>query len=187
MLKVTDLRIGKFIELDNAPFEVLEYSHSKLGRGGAIVKTKLRNLRTGATIDKTFKGQERVEEASLSSSSCQYLYSDAQEFYFMDLGNFNQFTISRESLGNKTNFLKEGDNIDVTFLDDKEPININLPIKVNFKITETEPGVKGDTASSATKEAIIETGFKLHVPLFIKIGDVIKIDTRTGDYLERVN
>ncbi len=186
MLKVTGLKAGKFIVLGGLPFEVLESSHSKLGRGGAIVKTKLKNLKTGAVLEKNFKGQEKIEEAYLDFKTAQYLYSDNTSFYFMDKDNFNQFSISKEIIGQNEKFLKPGSDIDITFSEGK-PINIKLPIKIDFKITETEPGVKGDTASSATKEATIETGFKLQVPLFIKQGDTIKVDSRTGVYIERVS
>lgn len=185
MLKVTDLRPGKLISIDKVPFEVLSYSHSKLGRGGAIIKVKLRNLKTNTIIDKTFKGDERVEEAQLNTIKSQFLYLSGESLHFMDSQTFNQFSVNKDKLGNKTNFLKEGSEVDVVF-SGKEPLSVNLPIKVDFKITETEPGVKGDTASAATKEAVIETGFRFQAPLFIKIGDVVKIDTRTGKYLERV-
>lgn len=186
MLKVADLKTGKFVKIDDIPFEVLEYFHTKIGRGGAIVKTKLRNLKTGNVIEKTFKGQEKIEEASMSFNSCQFLYSDGEEYFFMDNKTFNQFFLKKDILGASINFLKEGDNINVTFLE-KEPMNIDLPIKVDFKVTEAQPGVKGDTASSATKEVEIETGFRLQAPLFIKVGDIIRIDTRNGKYVERVS
>ena len=185
MLKVTDLKAGKYITIGGSPFEVLEYSHAKLGRGGAIVKTKLKNLKTGAVLEKNFKGQEKIEEASLNFKSSQFLYADDDNFYFMDQNNFNQFSIPKEIIGRNANFLKSGGTIEITFLYEK-PINIKLPIKIDFKISETEPGVKGDTASAATKEAAIETGFRLQVPLFIKTGDIIRVDTRSGDYIERV-
>lgn len=185
MLKPTELKIGKFINLDKMPYEILEYSHSKLGRGGAIIKTKLKNLKTGAIIDKTFKGQEKIAEAALSVKPSQFLYKTNEAFYFMDSSNFSQFSLTRDKIGLSERFLKEGLNLEVLF-SDKEPISIKLPIKADFRVKDTEPGVKGDTASAATKEAAIETGFKLQAPLFIKAGDIIRIDTRDGSYIERV-
>ena len=185
MIKVTDLRQGRLISLNNLPHEILSYSHSKLSRGGAIVKTKLKNLKSGSIIDKTFKGEERVLETQLDFANCQFLYSSGEDYYFMDSKSFNQFSLSRAKLNNKASFLKEGSEIKIAF-QDNEPISINLPIKINFEVTDTEPGVRGNTASQATKKAVIETGFKLQVHLFIKKRDIIKIDTRDGRYLERV-
>lgn len=184
MLKVTDLRAGKFIILGNNPCEVLEYSHTKLGRGGAIVKTKLKNLKSGATIDRTFKGQEKIEEASLSLVTSQFLYHQNPKFYFMNSKTFNQFSLNENKIGKDKNFLKEGSEVDVLF-SRNEPISIKLPVKIKYRIKHTEPGVKGNTQSTATKEAVIETGFKLQVPLFIKEDDSIIVDTRNGEYVER--
>lgn len=184
MLKVTDLKVGRFINIGGNPYEVLEYSHSKVARGGAIVKTRLKDLKSGSTIDKTFKGQEKIDEASLNTISCQYLYRDGASFCFMDSKNFNQFSLGENKIGKDKNFLKEGFEIDVLFFQN-EPISIKLPIKIKYKIKKTEPGVKGNTASTATKEAVIETGFSIQVPLFIKEGDSVIIDTRTGKYVER--
>jgi len=184
MLRVTELKEGKFILLGSVPYEVLEYTHSKLGRGGAIVKTKLKDLKSGTIIDRIFKGQEKIEEASLTTLPSQYLWSDGSSSYFMDSGTFNQYSLSEEKIGSKKDFLKEGLEIEVLF-SGKEPISIRVPIKVKYKVKSAEPGVKGDTAGAATKEATIETGFKIQVPLFIKEGDTIIVDTRTGKYVER--
>jgi len=185
MLRITELKAGEFISLNNKPYEILHCAHQSIGRGAGIVKTKLRDLKTAAIIEKTFKGQDRIEEASLELIPCQFIYRRSNEFYFMDSKNFEEFCLSKSRIGSKDKFLKEEINLEAVFTD-KEPVSMNLPIKLDFEVTDTEPGVKGDTAGAATKEATIETGFKLQVPLFIKKGDIIKIDTRTGKYFGRV-
>lgn len=185
MLKITDLKAGKIILLEGSIYEVLEYSHTKLGRGGAIVKVKIKDLKNGTIIEKTLKGQEKIEEANLEVVPCQFLYSSGNNFYFMNSKTFDQFSLPENKIGYKKNFLNEGANVEVLFLGG-EPINIKLPIKMDFKVIEAEPGVKGDSASAVTKEVVIETGFKLQAPLFIKKGDIIKVDTRSGEYLERI-
>jgi elongation factor P len=184
MLNISDLKIGTKIIYNNAPCEIIYTEHSKLGRGGSILRTKIKNLIDGSTVEKTFAGAEKVDEAELQMKKAQYLYSDEEKCYFMDGTDFEQFEILKKQIGAKIKFLKEGENIDILYFDDA-PINIQLPIKIKFKITYTEPGFKGNTTSTALKPATIETGAQINVPLFIKENDEIIIDTRTGQYVER--
>jgi elongation factor P len=186
MLKSTELRVGKYVLIDGFTFEILDYTHKKLARGGAIVKTKIRNLESGEIIEKTFKSQDKIKEADLNFVKCQFLYASDSEYNFMNSSDFSQFTLSKKLLGNKINYLVEGSTVDVVFTGSK-PIGINLPVKVAFKVTQAQPGVKGDTQSAATKEIMVETGFKLQAPLFINKGDSVIIDTRDGKYIERAS
>jgi len=191
MFTINDLKIGTKIIYNNEPHVVIFAQHSKLGRGGGIMRTKLRNLISGTIIEKTFAGAEKLEEAELETKKAQYLYNDTINFYFMDSTDFEQFSLSKNQLQEATKFLKEGNEIDIIYLPAGEagfqdkPINVGLPIKIAFEVTYTEPGFRGNTASTATKPATIETGAQVQVPLFIKTGDKIVIDTRTGQYVER--
>lgn len=186
MLSITHLKTGTKITMEGQPYEVLSYQHSKQGRGGAVVRTKLRNLMTGATLDKTFQGSDKIDEASLSHKDASYLYRDADDFLFMDDTSFEQFTIKETQIGDQAHYLVEGTKTTILYYDDL-PINIELPIKMDFKVTDAPPGVKGNTASGATKSVKIETGISVSVPLFIKTGDRIRLDTRTGQYIERAS
>lgn len=184
MLGINDLKTGTKILLNNEPHEVLNYQHSKQARGGGIMRTKLKNMVSGAIIDKTFKGNDKLEPAEVQRSKAQYLYQDADKYVFMDNGSYEQHPIGENIISEKVDFLKEGLEVDLVLFDSK-PIGIELPIKVSYKITETEPGIKGDTAQGGTKTATIETGAKVNVPLFINQGDHIVVDTRDGRYVER--
>jgi len=184
MLGITDLKTGTAIVYENAPHVVLKYEHSKMGRGGAVMRTKLRNLITGSQFDITFKGSDKFDEANLQKRACSFLYADGSEFAFMDSTSFEQFNLSKEDLGDKINFLKEGAEVSILFYDEK-PVSVELPIKMEFEITHTEPGVKGDTATGGSKPATIETGATITVPLFVKTGDVIRVNTVEGTYVER--
>lgn len=184
MLSITDLKTGTAFEFENQPYTVVYSEHSKLGRGGAIMRTKIKNLLTGAIIDRTFKGNESFGEVDLERKKAQYLYQENDIYYFMDATSFEQFEIEGAKIGIGKNYLKEGLNVDVVYYKD-EPINVELPIKLPLEITYTEPGFKGDTVSSTTKPATLETGAEINVPLFIKIGDKVIVDTRTGKYVER--
>ncbi len=184
MLSITELRNGTTIELDGAPHQVINYYHSKMGRGGAVVRTKLKNLKTGATYERSFHGSDKVDEARLQESEATYLYSDDKNLTFMDTQTFDQFTISRETLAESVKYLVEGSNVKISSHEGK-PISVLLPIKMDFKVIHTEPGVRGDTAQGGTKPATIETNAVVIVPLFIAIGDIIRVDTRDGSYLER--
>lgn len=186
MFKPSDVRAGMFIVLDGASYEVLEYSNKKVARGGATIKVKLRNVETGSITEKTLKGNEKIEAADLKFITCQFLYSSADDYFFMNNNDYSQFEINKSVLDSKANYLKEGGDVEVVVSKGKV-IGVNLPLKVEFKVIEAQPGVKGDTATQATKEIVIETGYKLQAPLFIKVGDLIKIDTRDGKYVERVS
>lgn len=184
MLSINDLKIGTKIIFNHAPFQVILAQHSKLGRGGGILRAKMKNLIDGAVIEKTFAGAEKIEEAHLETRTSQFLYHDENEYFFMDSDSFEQFTLNKNQLGSSANFLKEGENVGILYFQEN-PINIQLPIKINLKVTYTEPGFKGNTASTVTKPATLETGAQVKVPLFIKENDEIVVDTRTGEYVER--
>lgn len=184
MLSITNLKTGIVIDVDGVPFEVIKSQHTQLGRGGAILRTTLKNLITGANIEKTFKGDSKIASANISKNKAQFLYKEGTNYVFMDSSTFEQFNLNQQIIGNNTNFLTEGLTINIKYFN-KQPINIELPIKMPFKVTQAEPAVKGDSVSAPTKNIVIETGLKLRVPLFIKVDDIILIDTRTGIYIER--
>lgn len=184
MLGITNLKTNTKIELDGQPYVVLDYQHAKMGRGGAVVRTKLKNLKTGATLAKTFQGNDKIQPARLQTRTGQYLFSDGGRATFMDTSSYEQFAIADSIVGEAAKFLKEG--LEVSLLDfNGEVIAVELPIKVAYTVTETDPGLKGDTATGGTKPATLESGAVVTVPLFVQIGDSIKVDTRTGTYVER--
>ncbi len=185
MIDVNELRKGVTFEVDGEIYKVLEYSHHKPGRGNATIRTKVRNLRTGATIERTFQSGDRVQDIRLDHHIVSYLYHDGHLYYFMDVETFDQTPLSAQQLGDSIPFLKDGMELKLTFYGD-EPIDIELPITVELGVVESEPGVKGDTATGASKAVTTETGYKLQVPLFVNVGDTVRIDTRTGEYLTRV-
>ena len=185
MIGVTELRKGVTFALDREVYRVLEYQHHKPGRGSATIRTKLRNLRTGATIDRNFISGDRVQDIRLDHRTVQYLYDDGNLYYFMDMDTYEQPALPAEVIGEAANYLKEGITIDVSFYQG-EPLDIELPITVELEVTKTQPGVKGDTATGATKAATLETGLIVQVPLFVSEGDAVRVDTRTGHYLTRV-
>jgi elongation factor P len=184
MFTINDLKVGTKITVNNQPMEVIFSQHSKLGRGGGIQRTKLRNLLNGTIIEKAFLGQEKIQEAELETKKMQFLYKDSDNYYFMDPTNFEQFALTYEQLGELSDFLKEGEEIDIVYFEGK-PINVNLPIKIVLTVDYTEPGFKGNSATNVYKPAKLETGARVMVPLFIKPNDKIVIDTRTGEYVER--
>lgn len=185
MIDVNDLRKGVTFELDDQIFKVLEYSHNKPGRGNATIRTKLRNLRSGATIDRTFQSGDRVQDIRLDHHQVQFLYKDGNLYYFMDTVSYEQPAISADILGDDTNYLREGLEVKLTYYQD-EPIEVELPAAVELKVVESEVGVRGDTATGANKLVTTETGLKVQVPLFVKVGDTIQVNTGTGAYLTRV-
>lgn len=184
MLTINDLKIGTKVTFEGAPYVVIFAQHSKQGRAGGIMRTKLRNLISGAIIEKTFAGAEKLEAADLQTKKAQFLYKDSSGYHFMKSTDFEQFSLTAEQLSKLADFLKEGEEIDILYYNDL-PINVNLPIKIILEVTYTEPGFKGNTASTVTKPATLETGAQVNVPLFIKNGNKIVIDTRTGEYVER--
>lgn len=185
MIPVTDLRNGTNFELDHELWKVLEYKHIKVGRGNATIRVKVKNIKTGATTEKTFTSGDKVQEAYITTYPAQYLYRDGESYIFMDTATFEQFSISKEMLGIGVNFLQDNMKIDVQMYENN-PIGIELPSSVALSVTHTEPAVKGNTTGNVTKPATVATGYVLQVPAFITIGDTIKINTETGEYISRV-
>ena len=186
MISITDLKVGTKIIIDGDPCVVTFSEHSKQGRGGAVVRTRLKNLITGNTISKTFQGAEKVEPADLSHKSAQFLYSDNEKAYFMDNSNFEQFELPITKLADQIGYLTENSPTEILYFND-EPISLELPIKMTFEVTDAPPSVKGNSAGTVTKLVTINTGGHAAVPLFIKPGDKITLDTRTNSYIERTN
>lgn len=184
MLGITDLKTGVFFELEGVPYQVVSAQHSKQGRGGAVLKAKVRNLLNGSVLDKSFKGSDQFSEADVVRQKGQFLYFDGNEAAFMDNATYDQYQIDADRIAESKGFLIEGLEVDLMFFNGNL-IAINLPPKVTMTVTYTEPGIKGDTQGSATKPATLETGLVVQVPLFIKEGDRIKIDTRDNSYEER--
>jgi elongation factor P len=185
MIDVNELRKGVTFEVDGQIFRVLEYTHNKPGRGNATIRTKLRNLKTGATIERTFQSGDRMQDIRLDHHQVQYLYHDGDLYYFMDTETYEQPAISASMLEDSVNYLKEGLEVKLTLYQD-EPIEVELPAAVELKIVQADVGVRGDTATGANKLVTTETGLKVQVPLFVNEGDTIKVDTRSGSYLTRV-
>jgi elongation factor P len=181
----SQFRNGLKIELDGEPYVIIFFQHVKPGKGGAFVRTKVRNLKTGKVLDRRFRSGERVEEADVEERRMQFLYLDGDQLVFMDNDSYEQTPFSAEQVGDARKFLKENLDVDVVFWRGR-PINIELPNFIEARITQCEPGEKGDTASNVTKPAVLETGAVVQVPLFIKEGEAIRVDTRTGEYVERV-
>ena len=184
MYQPTDLKKGTVCQIDGKPYRVIEYGQKVMGRGGSIVKVKLKNLIDGSVIPKTFKGQDKIEVAEVSNKMVQYLYNDGELFYFMDPASFEQFELNADIVDSASSYLKEGDELTLQFFDGRV-INVELPKNLYLTVTYTEDVVKGDTTSSVLKDATLETGLVIKVPAFIKVGDVVSVDTATGDYRER--
>lgn len=184
MYQPTDLKKNTVIQLDGKPFRVTEYSQKVMGRGGSIVNVKLKNLIDGSVIPKTFKGQDKIEPAEVTNKSVQYLYTDGTDFHFMDPQTFEQFQLDADIVDTAASYLKEGDELNLQFFGDKV-INVELPKNLFLTVTYAEDVVKGDTTSSVLKDATLETGLVIKVPAFIKVGDVVSVDTATGEYRER--
>lgn len=184
MIDVNDLRKGTTFEYDGQLFKVLEYSHNKPGRGNATIRIKARNLKTGANIEKTFPSGERVSDVRLDFHNVQFLYADGEFYHFMDNVTFDQPAVRGDMLGEAAGFLKEGMECKLTFYEGA-PLDIELPTSVDLKVISAETAIRGDTATGVTKKVEVETGVTLLVPNFIKVGDTIRIDTRTGEYVTR--
>ncbi len=185
MISTTDFRNGTRLELNGQPYYIVEFQHVKPGKGGAFVRTKLKNYKTGGVIDRTFRSGERLPEPNLEERQMQFLYAAGDSYAFMDTETFEQFTYEKEQLGDNVDLLKEETVVRV-LIHEHEPIAVNLPIFIELKVVEADPGVRGDTASGGTKPAVVETGAVIKVPLYLEAGEVIKIDTRTREYVERV-
>jgi len=185
MIDVNELRKGTTFTMDGELYKVLEYQHHKPGRGKATIRTTLRNLRTGATIQKNFISADRVEDIRIERRVVQYLYTDGDLYYFMDTETYEQTALPAAVLGDQMGYLKEGLELMLTSYED-EPLDVELPTTVELEIVEAEVAVAGDTATGTLKKVTLETGLEVQVPLFIEQGDVIRVDTRTGEYVTRV-
>ena len=185
MISAGDFRNGITIEFEGNVYQIIEFQHVKPGKGAAFVRTKLKNIINGGVVEKTFRPTEKCPQARIDRKEMQYLYNDGEMYYFMDNTTYEQLPLSKEELDDTLNYLT--DNMNVTVVSYKGKVfGVEAPLFVELEITDTEPGFKGDTATGATKPAIVETGAKVMVPLFVSQGEVIKIDTRTGEYLSRV-
>ncbi|MGH7234300.1 MAG: elongation factor P [Candidatus Saccharimonadales bacterium] len=185
MLNITDLKKGALFVLNDEPFRVSEYSQKVMGRGGSIVNVKIKSLISGRVLDKTFKGNEQLEIADITTHAVQYLYNDNGTFYFMDQSNFNQFEVPADLITDQAGFIKDGDIVQLQFFKE-QPISLELPKNVALKVEYSEDAVKGDTSTAITKSAVLETGLSIKVPSFIKSGDTISVDTLSGTYRERI-
>lgn len=185
MIDANNLRKGVTFKIDEDIFKVVEYSHNKPGRGLATIRVKAVNLRTGANVDKTFSSSERVEDIRLDYHTAQYLYTDGQDFFFMDTDTYEQPAISSAVIGDAANYLIEEMQVKVTYFEG-EVLDIELPTSVELAVTHALPAVRGDTATGVNKKVTTQTGLEVSVPAFVEEGDVIKVDTRTGDYITRV-
>ena len=184
-LSITNLKKGVLFQYEGEPFRVVEYNQKVMGLGGSIVNVRIKSLLDGKVLEKTFKGNEQLDSADVTNQSVQYLYSDGTNFFFMNEETFNQFEVSADLVGDNAGYMKEGDVVQLQFFND-QPINVELAKNVPLLVTYSEDAVKGDSSSSITKDATLETGITVKVPAFIKKGDVISVDTSTGAYRERV-
>src|SRR5438105_136270 len=185
MISTNQFRNGNHIDVEGTVFKILEFQHVKPGKGGAFVRTKLRRARDGAVIDRTFRAGEKFRPVRTEVRRMQFLYRDGSDAHFMDSESYEQLTIPESTLAGPLRWMRESDEVEVLYID-QQPADVQLPSATDLKISETEPGVRGDTASGGgTKPAVLETGAKIQVPLFIDVGDVVRVDTRSGDYVSR--
>ena len=184
MISAGDFRNGITIELDNNIYQIIEFQHVKPGKGAAFVRTKLKNIKNGGVVEKTFRPTEKCPQARIDRADMQYLYSDGDLFHFMDVNTYDQVALSADQIGDALKFVKENEMVKICS-HKGDVFSVEPPLFVELEITDTEPGFKGDTATGATKPAVVETGATVNVPLFVDRGDRIKIDTRTGEYLSR--
>lgn len=185
MLNITDLKKGTLFVLNDEPYRVVEYNQKVVGRGGSIVNVKIKSLISGRVLEKTFKGNEQLEIADITTHSVQYLYSDNGSYHFMDQTSFNQFEVPAELIGEQAGYIKDGDTVQLQFFKG-QPISLELPKNVALKVEYSETAIKGDTSTAITKDAVLETGLSIKVPAFIKTGDLISVDTISGTYRERI-
>ncbi|SEP91780.1 elongation factor P [Lachnospiraceae bacterium RM5] len=184
MVSAGDFKNGLTVEIDGAIYQIIEFQHVKPGKGAAFVRTKLKNIKNGGVVEKTFRPTEKFPKAHIERKDMQYLYNDGELFYFMDVETYEQIGLNQDTVGDTLKFVKENEMVKVCS-HNGDVFALEAPLSVELEITETEPGVKGDTATGATKPAIVETGARVMVPLFVNQGDKIKIDTKTGEYLSR--
>jgi elongation factor P len=185
VISTAEFRNGAKLELDGEPFVIVEFQHVKPGKGGAFVRTKLKSLKTGNVIDRTYRSGEKLDTPNLEEKNMQYLYSTGDDYFFMDNETYEQLSLTGKQIGDSKSWLKEDMVIKVLY-HNGEPLSVEVPMFVELKVVRTDPGVKGDTAAGGTKPATLETGAIVKVPLYLEEGEVIKVDTRTGEYLERV-
>lgn len=185
MISTTDFRSGVRLMVDGEPYYIVDFQHVKPGKGGAFVRTKLKSYLTGNVLDRTFRSGERFEEPDLEEREMQFLYATGDDYTFMDTDTYEQLTFEKKQLGENADLLKENMNVKILIYEHR-PIAVDLPIFIELKVVDAEPGVRGDTASGGTKPAVVETGATIKVPLYLEVGTVIKIDTRTRAYVERV-
>lgn len=186
MATTNDIKNGTVLKLEGQLWNIIEFQHVKPGKGGAFVRTKMRNILSGKVVDKTFNAGLKIETATVDRSDFQYLYQDGEDYVFMDNQNFDQLTVSAKTIGDATNFMLENLNVTIA-LHEGSPLYIELPPSVQLRITYTEPGLQGDRSSAGTKPATVETGFEIQVPLFVENNTLVKVDTRDGSYLGRVS
>jgi len=185
LINVGEIKRGIIIELDGQLQQIIDFQHIKMGRGSAQVRMKFRNVRTGQITERSFQATEKFQRVRLDHRTVQFLYSDGDQYLFMDTESFDQIALTKDQLGDAVNYLKDGLTMELLSYND-QPIGVELPITVDLRIEHTEPGFKGDTATGGTKPATLETGLVVQVPLFVNQGETIRVDTRTGTYLERV-
>jgi len=184
MFSINEIKPGKIILANSEPYIVVKTDHHKMGRGGAVLKVKLKNLISGAALEKTFQGNEKAEPANTEKKKANFLYADDTGANFMDNQSYEQFSLDSDSIGDKAKFLKEGTDVDILYFENN-PVAVDLPIKMEFKVVEAPPGVKGNSAGNVTKKVKLETGTEVSAPLFINEGDTIRVNTDTGEYVER--
>lgn len=185
MLELNEIKTGRVIQISSEPYAVIKTDHHKMGRGGAVLKVKLRNLVNGNILDRTFQGNDKAEEANTETKPANFLYADEKTAYFMDNETYEQFSLTREQIGEKLKYLKDGTDVDALYFEER-PVAVNIPIKMALKVSSAPPGVKGNSAGNINKTVELETGAKATVPMFINEGDIIKVNTETGEYVERV-
>ncbi len=186
MLNFNEIKMGRVIKVNGDPYIIIKTDHHKMGRGGAVLKVKCRNLINGNVLEQTYQGAEKAEEADTETKKANFMYKDKDEAYFMDNASYEQFNLPLEEIGEAVNFLKDGVDVDVLYFESR-PVSVRLPIKMDFKVVSAPPGVKGNSAGNVNKQIEIETGAKINVPMFINEGDMIRINTDTGEYVERAN
>jgi len=186
MLNFNEIKMGRVIKLNGEPYIIIKTDHHKMGRGGAVLKIKCRNLINGTVQERTYQGTEKAEEAETETKKANFMYKDKDQAYFMDNASYEQFDLPLEELGDSALFLKDGTDVDVLYFENK-PVSVSLPIKMDLKVVSAPPGVKGNSAGNVNKQVELETGAKINVPMFINENDIIRINTDTGEYVERVN
>jgi elongation factor P len=185
MLSLNEIKLGKVVQISNEPYVVIRADHHKQGRGGAVLKTKLKNLISGNVVERTWQGNDKADEAQVEKKKASFMYQDGSQAYFMDSESYEQFSLELDQLGGKERFLKDGTDVDVLYFNNK-PVSVDLPIKVELRVTAAPPGVKGNTAGNVMKTIELETGATIQAPLFINEGDIIRINTDSEEYTERV-